>query len=96
MSAAKDQPEKRAAAGDRIAALSSRFSTSTPIEEVPRSSSPAPPPAPPPAPSPPVRARGRHTFYVDSALVAQLDQAYRQTAHALYPVQVNKSDFLEL
>ncbi len=75
---------KDARAGDRIAALSSRFSTST--EDVaPEESRTAPMP----------RTRGRHTFYVDSALVGQLDQAYRETAHALYPVQVNKSDFLE-
>jgi len=75
---------KDARAGDRIAALSSRFSTST--EDVAPDESRA-------APVP--RTRSRHTFYVDSALVGQLDQTYRDTAHALYPAQVSKSDFLE-
>ncbi len=81
---AKDRPGSRRGDGDRIAALSSRFSSAT--DEVALTE---------PAPVPATRSRGRHTFYVDSALVAQLDQAYRDTAHALYPAQVSKSDFLE-
>jgi len=46
-------------------------------------------------PSPAARTRGRHTFYLDSALVVAIDRAYRALAHELYPAEVSKSDFLE-
>ena len=39
--------------------------------------------------------RKRHSLYLDKALVERADQAYRDIAHDLYPVEVNKSDFLE-
>ena len=48
-----------------------------------------------PIPSPAARTRGRHTFYLDSALVVAIDRAYRALAHELYPAEVSKSDFLE-
>ncbi len=48
-----------------------------------------------PIPSPAARTRGRHTFYLDSALVVALNRAYRALAHELYPAEVSKSDFLE-
>jgi len=70
----------------RIATLSSRFTPAADTDEA----APAQPPA-----APPTRTRGRHTFYLDSALVARLDRAYRDAAHELYPVEVNKSDYLE-
>jgi hypothetical protein len=41
------------------------------------------------------RARGRHTFYVDTELVNRLDALYQEVNHELYPKQVNKSTFLE-
>ncbi len=74
----------------RIATLSSRFTPAADPDEAA--------PAQPPTVAPPVpltRTRGRHTFYLDSALVARLDRAYREAAHELYPVEVNKSDYLE-
>ncbi len=74
----------------RIATLSSRFTPATDADEA----APAQPPAVASA-APPTRTRGRHTFYLDSALVARLDRAYRDAAHELYPVEVNKSDYLE-
>ncbi len=70
----------------RIATLSSRFTPAADADEA----APTQPPA-----APPTRTRGRHTFYLDSALVARLDRAYRDAAHELYPVEVNKSDYLE-
>jgi len=70
----------------RIATLSSRFTPAADTDEA----APAQPPA-----ARPTRTRGRHTFYLDSALVARLDRAYRDAAHELYPVEVNKSDYLE-
>ncbi len=72
----------------RIATLSSRFTPAVDADEV----SPAQPPAPA---TPPARTRGRHTFYLDSGLVARLDRAYRDVAHEMYPIEVNKSDYLE-
>jgi hypothetical protein len=39
--------------------------------------------------------RRRHSLYLDKALVARADQAYKDIGHELYPVEVNKSDFLE-
>ncbi len=70
----------------RIATLSSRFTPAADTDEAAPAQSPA---------APPTRTRGRHTFYLDSALVARLDRAYRDAAHELYPVEVNKSDYLE-
>lgn len=67
----------------RIATLSTRF---TPSADADTAATPATP----------ARTRGRHTFYLDSGLVARLDRAYRDTAHELYPVEVSKSDYLEL
>lgn len=73
----------------RIATLSSRFTPAADADEAAPSQPPAVASAPPP------RTRGRHTFYLDSGLVARLDRAYRDAAHELYPVEVNKSDYLE-
>ena len=39
--------------------------------------------------------RRRHTLYLNNELVEELDRAYRQVAHDLYPVSIAKSDFLE-
>jgi hypothetical protein len=39
--------------------------------------------------------RTRHSFYLDTAVVRSLDQAYKQTYHELYPREISKSDFLE-
>jgi thymidylate synthase ThyX len=41
------------------------------------------------------RTRERHSFYVDSDLITQLDQAYKDLNHKLYPKSVTKSQFLE-
>jgi hypothetical protein len=41
------------------------------------------------------RSRRRHSWYLDTDLVAAVDTAYRETAHALYPQDLPKSDFLE-
>ena len=39
--------------------------------------------------------RTRHSFYLDSAVVRNLDLAYKNTFHELYPREISKSDFLE-
>jgi hypothetical protein len=39
--------------------------------------------------------RSRHSFYLDTAVVRSLDQAYKKTYHELYPREISKSDFLE-
>jgi len=39
--------------------------------------------------------RTRHSFYLDTATVRSLDQAYKETYHELYPREISKSDFLE-
>ena len=39
--------------------------------------------------------RTRHSFYLDTAVVRSLDQAYKKTYHELYPQEISKSDFLE-
>ena len=41
------------------------------------------------------RDRARHSFYLDSDLIAQLDKAYKDLNHKLYPKSVSKSEFLE-
>jgi hypothetical protein len=41
------------------------------------------------------RSRERHSFYVNSDLIAQLDKAYKDLNHDLYPKTVSKSAFLE-
>lgn len=41
------------------------------------------------------RTRERHSFYVDSDLIEQLDKAYKDLNHRLYPKTVSKSVFLE-
>lgn len=73
----------------RIATLSSRFTPAADADEAPPAVAAASPDIPP------ARTRGRHTFYLDSGLVARLDRAYRDAAHEMYPVEVNKSDYLE-
>ena len=40
-------------------------------------------------------SRTRHSFYLETAVVRSLDQAYKQTSHELYPRELSKSDFLE-
>ena len=42
-----------------------------------------------------VSKRARHSFYLDTAIVRSLDQAYKETYHELYPREISKSDFLE-
>lgn len=39
--------------------------------------------------------RSRHTFYLDTRIVKQLDQAFKDAAHELYPQEVEKADYLE-
>lgn len=41
------------------------------------------------------RNRERKSFYLDADLVGQIDQAYREINHAIYPKRVSKSTFLE-
>ena len=36
-----------------------------------------------------------NSFYLETAVVRSLDQAYKQTSHELYPKEMSKSDFLE-
>lgn len=42
-----------------------------------------------------VSKRTRHSFYLDTATIRSLDQAYKQTHHELYPAEISKSDFIE-
>ena len=46
-------------------------------------------------PSKSPRTRERRSFYLDVAIVAQLDEAYRKLNHDVYPKEVSKSVFLE-
>ena len=39
--------------------------------------------------------RARHTLYLDKTLVKQIDQAFKDTAHEIYPKEVTKADYLE-
>jgi hypothetical protein len=39
--------------------------------------------------------RSRHTLYLDNTLVKQIDQAFKQTQHEVYPQEVTKADYLE-
>lgn len=39
--------------------------------------------------------RARHTLYLDKTLVKLIDQAFRDTAHEIYPQEVDKADYLE-
>jgi len=39
--------------------------------------------------------RGRHSLYLDKALVGLLDNAYKVAAHDLYPLEIDKATFLE-
>jgi hypothetical protein len=39
--------------------------------------------------------RSRHTLYLDKTLVKQIDQAFKDTAHEVYPQEVTKADYLE-
>jgi hypothetical protein len=47
------------------------------------------------APGRKANSRTRHSFYLETAVVRSLDQAYKQTYHELYPREMSKSDFLE-
>jgi len=64
---------------DRISKLSKRFQRHTSGGRPPETS----------------KTRERKSFYIDAALVARLDQAFRAINHELYPKQVSKSTFLE-
>ncbi len=39
--------------------------------------------------------RGRHSLYLDKALVGLLDNAYKVAAHNLYPAEIDKATFME-
>jgi hypothetical protein len=39
--------------------------------------------------------RSRHTLYLDKTLVKLIDQAFKDTAHELYPQEIDKADYLE-
>lgn len=41
------------------------------------------------------RSRERHSLYLDIELITQLDLAYKELNHTLYPRTVSKSVFLE-
>ena len=41
------------------------------------------------------RTRERHSLYLDTELVTQANQAYRDISHQLYPKTVSKSVFWE-
>jgi hypothetical protein len=41
------------------------------------------------------RTRERHSLYLDTDLIAQASQAYRDISHELYPHNVSKSEFWE-
>ena len=40
-------------------------------------------------------ARGRHTIYLDKTIMDQVDQAFKDAAHELYPQEIEKADYLE-
>jgi hypothetical protein len=39
--------------------------------------------------------RSRHTLYLDKTLVKLIDQAFKDTAHEIYPQEIDKADYLE-
>ena len=39
--------------------------------------------------------RGRHSLYLDKALVERVDKAYKDVAHTLYPADLDKATFME-
>ncbi len=39
--------------------------------------------------------RSRHTLYLDKTLIKLIDQAFKETAHEVYPQEVTKADYLE-
>lgn len=39
--------------------------------------------------------RDRHTLYLDKALISQVDKAFKDAAHELYPLEIEKADYLE-
>ena len=51
-------------------------------------------PASPPKEKP-KRNRDRHTLYLDKTIVGDVDKAYKVAAHALFPIEISKSDYLE-
>jgi|SRR5581483_10326134 len=42
------------------------------------------------------RTRERHSLYLDTELIAEASNAYRQVSHELFPTTVNKSVFWEV
>lgn len=41
------------------------------------------------------RNRSRTSLYLDRGIIQQADKAYKEIAHDLYPLEIDKSDFLE-
>jgi hypothetical protein len=39
--------------------------------------------------------RARHTVYLSKTLMRAIDKAFKDAAHDLYPVEVEKADYLE-
>lgn len=39
--------------------------------------------------------RRRHSLYLDQVLVSRVDQVYKDVAHELYPIEIDKADFIE-
>ena len=72
-------PRDSSSSDDRIAKLSQRFKT----HAVGRRPQATP------------RTRERHSLYLDTELIAQASQAYRDISHELYPQTVSKSEFWE-
>src|SRR5438094_7934941 len=72
-------PRDSSSSDDRIAKLSQRFKT----HAVGRRPQATP------------RTRERHSLYLDTDLIAQASQAYRDISHELYPQTVSKSEFWE-
>jgi hypothetical protein len=82
---------------DRLKALGQRFAH-TEVQETPPSRDQEAQPLQRPLPTVQTesrRSRRRHSWYLDTELVAKVDAAYKAVAHELYPSEVAKSDFLE-
>ena len=39
--------------------------------------------------------RARHTVYLSKTLMSAIDKAFKDAAHELYPLEIEKADYLE-
>ncbi len=90
MPTGSDNKEDRPA---RLDTLRSRFSQQ-PDQEMQQTAAPAKSPTAPAA-GEKKSNRHRHTLYLDRDIALQVDTAYKVAAHSLFPLEVDKSDFLE-